>query len=64
MLIQDGIPGYCCPEKKAQRGDLVGSLSELATEGEERSVRSSRTPREARTQELHVVVASWVGAVS
>ena len=40
------------------------SPSELATEGEERSVRSSRALVEARTQVLHVVVACRIGAVS
>jgi hypothetical protein len=37
-------PGCCCPEKMAQRRDLVISPSELATEGGEQSVRPSRTP--------------------
>ena len=40
----DGTSGWCCPEKEAQRGGSGISPSELATEGEERSVRSSRTP--------------------
>jgi hypothetical protein len=54
-------PGCCCSEKKAQQGDLGISPSELATEGEERSVRSSRT--RSGGEDAGVVVC-WVGAVS
>ena len=57
-------PGCCCPEKEAQRGGSGISPSELATEGEERSVRSSRTPSGGAEAGIEFVVACRIGAVS